>query len=879
MAYVSKTWVDRDSQYPTRRIIVHPDLTEEQVTVRRDEGIITTQGDVFDANTMNNLEARIAAGLREKQDQLTAGTGIDITNNVISATGGGGASALDDLTDVDINSPTNGQALVYDAGNDVWVNGSAGGGGSSTLAGLTDVALATPTDGQALCYDAATQKWKNSDAGGAGAMVEKTATGAVASFPDGADNLPLKSVVCAVRALQSGSGDPSPANVRAISGFTGLNLYNQIGNFWDEQWEVGTLNDTTGQPASSTTQIRAKNFSPCKGGASYYVKVGSGNAIRVFWYDASYNYLGQTQNIQNSTTTAPDNASYLKIRGTNAYGTTYGNDISINCPSTDTAYHAYVAPTVYPVTWQTEAGTVYGCLVNPVTGVMKITWMDFYFDGSVSVANVGYSSSVQKYYTTVVNPLTYTGINSVASNAHIISDKFLGKTGVEEGHCYLSASGTIIVAILPDQTITTKEQATTWFQNNPTHFVYELAQPITVQLTPTEAKSLLGANNIWHDANGYTTVTYRTETAGQILDVVQENTGVEDLNDVSVSNVSNGQVLKYNSTSQKWENANESGGGAEIDDTTTAQNKVWSSSKTSSELAGKQGTLTAGTGIAIDSNNVISATGGGGGGSYTAGEKIRIDSQDVISADPQYNIIWNGDSLADVKSRHLVGGLPYGFSKTNTASGFDIQNNGFKIDGDFSSDDHKHIVYEPPVSFNDPTWRSGVSDFILELYWTDDPQAEPVIYTKEVLQLEVNGTPETLTLNGIELSVNLASGTYGGLIITIDDTSNADGDIWITGLNLTVKNSTGMLWTPHDLAIQEYVASVAAPLYVELNGTLTAGATTVTLSNSEIRTTSTFDIYTDVYGVNPTAVAVSNGSMTLTFEAQQSAINVKVRVT
>ena len=35
---------------------------------------------------------------------------------------------------------------------------------------------------------------------------------------------------------------------------------------------------------------------------------------------------------------------------------------------------------------------------------------------------------------------------------------------------------------------------------------------------------------------------------------------VSDLTDVDLTNLSNGQVLKYNSTSQKWENANESGG-------------------------------------------------------------------------------------------------------------------------------------------------------------------------------------------------------------------------------------------------------------------------------------------------------------------------------
>ena len=36
---------------------------------------------------------------------------------------------------------------------------------------------------------------------------------------------------------------------------------------------------------------------------------------------------------------------------------------------------------------------------------------------------------------------------------------------------------------------------------------------------------------------------------------------VEDIGDVDLTNLANGQILKYNSTSQKWENANESGGG------------------------------------------------------------------------------------------------------------------------------------------------------------------------------------------------------------------------------------------------------------------------------------------------------------------------------
>ena len=45
-----------------------------------------------------------------------------------------------------------------------------------------------------------------------------------------------------------------------------------------------------------------------------------------------------------------------------------------------------------------------------------------------------------------------------------------------------------------------------------------------------------------------------------------------------------------------------------------------------------------------------------------------------------------------------------------------------------------------------------------------------------------------------------------------------------------------------------------------------------------ITTNSTVDIYTSVFGVNPTVVVVSSGSVALTFPSQSSDISVKVRV-
>ena len=61
---------------------------------------------------------------------------------------------------------------------------------------------------------------------------------------------------------------------------------------------------------------------------------------------------------------------------------------------------------------------------------------------------------------------------------------------------------------------------------------------------------------------------------------------LNELSDVNLASPQNGQVPIYNSTTQKWENGEQSGG-AEIDDTTTSTEKVWSSDKTNTELSAK----------------------------------------------------------------------------------------------------------------------------------------------------------------------------------------------------------------------------------------------------------------------------------------------------
>ncbi len=73
---------------------------------------------------------------------------------------------------------------------------------------------------------------------------EKTVSGAIASFDDGADNKPLHALSVSIEPVQAGTGDPSPDNVRPISGWSEAKIWNDpkyAGNIvWNQlfKWQT-----------------------------------------------------------------------------------------------------------------------------------------------------------------------------------------------------------------------------------------------------------------------------------------------------------------------------------------------------------------------------------------------------------------------------------------------------------------------------------------------------------------------------------------------------------------------------------------------------------------------------------------------------------------
>lgn len=112
-------------------------------------------------------------------------------------------------------------------------------------------------------------------------------------------------------------------------------------NAWDEEWEKGTFNTTTGANIVKNDQIRSKNVIRVLPNTAYYFPLAmwfmfldaNDNVIpsvaTTGWYISGNSYSRKDDNLTGIFTT-PSNACYLKFYMTANYGATYNNDICIN---------------------------------------------------------------------------------------------------------------------------------------------------------------------------------------------------------------------------------------------------------------------------------------------------------------------------------------------------------------------------------------------------------------------------------------------------------------------------------------------------------------------------------------------------------------------
>ena len=345
------------------------------------------------------------------------------------------------------------------------------------------------------------------------------AEGAVASFSDGTD-LPLKSLLVNIEPVQSGSGDPSPTNVRPISGWsavkvtrTGKNLWHPVSSYPATGNSITySLNADGSIHVQGTANGQSNNYPIASNGLSvgagtYTISIRSTDSNIHFICGggggtAGLAYTDMTNNASKTFTTSGGTTGHNVIRVNS--GATVNGDIYIQLEkgSTDTPWEPYNGVNVSIDLGQ----TVYGGTLDPLTGVLTVDRQFFELDGNSNVTK-GSSGSASAseafpYWVTIYIPCNNATTNYSAWRFSHGKCQSAAYSGIFR--TFKTNNTTIQATVGTDALISTTADAKTWLQTQkdngtPLQIVAELTTPLTYQLSPQTLRSLTGQNNIFSD--------------------------------------------------------------------------------------------------------------------------------------------------------------------------------------------------------------------------------------------------------------------------------------------------------------------------------------------------------------------------------------------
>lgn len=168
----------------------------------------------------------------------------------------------------------------------------------------------------------------------------------VKKFSDGADNLPM-AVGVAISPVQSGSGDPSPSNIRPITGWSSVKISRAGSNLFDATLAEDNAIGSTGSISTNTdfkhTNLIKVDGAKCK--IAFSKTVSNEKTFRLHGYDANGSWLRQL-----------DATAYTDI-GNYSYEVALQSDIAYIAYSYQKSIENLVIQDVhvYPITLPTTA--------------------------------------------------------------------------------------------------------------------------------------------------------------------------------------------------------------------------------------------------------------------------------------------------------------------------------------------------------------------------------------------------------------------------------------------------------------------------------------------------------------------------------------------
>lgn len=267
-------------------------------------------------------------------------------------------------------------------------------------------------------------------------------------------------------------------------------------NQWDEEWEVGDYNSSTGAKKDADNKVRSKNMISIFPNTAYYCKNPlTNNAVSgIYFYKADGTYIGviyTSPNYENGLFTTPNNAYYMTFVMPATYGTTYNNDICINISgSKNGQYEPYTTKS-------------YNLNTGELRGLFKLDGDKLVADGDVRKSD----SLTRKYGIVDLGSLDYTYNSDSAYFKAKVTGKKYGNKNIVCAKYEVSSSTTVggmtdkqIKGYPSDDTdrdaIYIKDSAytdATAFKSamNGVYLVYELATPTTESATPFENPQLV----------------------------------------------------------------------------------------------------------------------------------------------------------------------------------------------------------------------------------------------------------------------------------------------------------------------------------------------------------------------------------------------------
>lgn len=326
------------------------------------------------------------------------------------------------------------------------------------------------------------------------------------------EHMPMN-VVTTLEPIQSGSGDPSPANIRPISGWTGAKLTrcgkNLIGGFAGKTQNglTFTINADGSVSVNGTstaqTELSASIYLPA---GNYYLSgcPAGGTSSNVSGGYAQYCYINGSAYKFDTGSGIHLNIAYAQkiyvnivIRADTTINKTFYPQIETGYVKTD--YEPYQGNT-----YSADFGqTVYGGTLDWQTGVLTVDKAFVEYDGSAD-ENWARQVTNTSGYASFRIALSNVEPNTNPSNVpYVVSNMYVAKS---PNSVYLRNNGFSIIqsdiCVYDDAKATlSADEWKAWLAGNPLQVVYKLATPTTIQLTAHEIEALQGTNTLYGDGS------------------------------------------------------------------------------------------------------------------------------------------------------------------------------------------------------------------------------------------------------------------------------------------------------------------------------------------------------------------------------------------